>query len=183
MSRRNLLGLWVMAGLLAACGRSPDNGFIGFGNSSLLNGGIHIRDGQATLHVHGSPDAIIDAAGDLTIDQHAVEVNPAERSLLQQYYLSALAVREHGIETGKAGAAIAGQALSSVAKGIATGDTDQIDKQVDAKADQVKQTALKICGDLAGIKAAQDGLAAQLAAFKPYAGIVESGAVEDCRKG
>jgi hypothetical protein len=112
-----------------------------------------------------------------------VQTNADQRNLLLAYYRSASAVREHGIETGKAGAAIAGQAIGSVAKGIVSGNTDDIDKEVDAKTAAVTQAALKICTDMAGIKAAQDALASQLAAFKPYASIVDPDAVIDCEKG
>ncbi|HEY0197756.1 MAG TPA: DUF2884 family protein [Rhodanobacter sp.] len=187
MSRLNwmgasLIGAVVLTGLLAGCDHDSDINIISSGNSNLVNGGIRLHDGLVTLHAKGSPDATISATGDLGIDQHAVEVNANQRSLLQQYYRNAAAVRQHGIETGKAGAAIAGQAISSVAKGIAKGDTDQIDKEIDAKTAVVTQTALKICGDLAGIKTAQDALASQLPAFKPYAAIVDAGAVIDCEK-
>jgi hypothetical protein len=187
MSRLNwmgasLIGAMVLTGSLAGCGQDSDVSIIGSGDSNLLNGGIRLHDGQVTLHAKGAPDATISATGDLGIDEHVVEVNAEQRNLLQQYYRNAAAVRQHGIETGKAGAAIAGQAISSVAKGVTSGNTDQIDKEIDAKTAIVTQTALKICGDLAGIKTAQDGLAANLPAFKPYAAIVEADAVTDCEK-
>jgi hypothetical protein len=187
MSRLNwmgasLIGAMVLTGLLAGCGRDSDVNIISSGDSNLVNGGIRLHDGQVTLHANGAPDATISATGDLDIDQHAVEINPEQRNLLQQYYRNAAAVRQHGIETGKAGAAIAGQAISSVAKGVASGNTDQIDKEIDAKTAVVTQTALKICGDLAGIKTAQDQLATQLASFKPYASIVDVSDVTDCTK-
>ena len=109
-------------------------------------------------------------------------IDPAQRALLQDYYRNTLAVQQHGIATGKAGVAIAGQAVRSVVRDLASGDTDNIDKEVDAKASKVEQEAMKICDDLANIKTAQDNLATRLAAFKPYAGIVDADAIADCRK-
>ncbi len=54
-----------------------------------------------------------------------------------------------------------------MAKGLASGNSNEIDKEVNAKASLVEQEAMKICQDLAGIKTAQDNLPGQLAAFKP----------------
>ncbi len=173
MSYPRTAGLLMLTTLLAACGDGTGNtSMIGSNDSSMINGGITLRHDKVTLHTKGTPDAVINAAGDLSIDQHPVTISPAQRVLLQDYYRNALAVQQHGIATGKAGAAIAGQAIKSVAKGLASGNTDDIDKEVNAKASLVEQEALKICHDLVGIKTAQDNLAGQLAAFKPYAGIV-----------
>ena len=178
----SLMGTLVLTAALAGCGKGSNFSVISSGNSNLLDGGIRVRGGQVTLHADGAPDATLSATGDLSIDDHPLAINADQRKLLQQYYNNAEAVPAHGIETGKAGAAIAGQAISSVAKGLASGDTDKIDKEVDAKTDLVTKAAMKICSDLAGIKTAQDALASQLPAFKPYASIVNAGAVTDCEK-
>lgn len=178
-----VIGLFALAAMLAGCGNDSDHtstNFIGLGSSSLVNGGITVHDNQVTLHARSAPNAVINAAGELSIDGKPVAINAAQRALLQDYHRNALAVREHGIATGKAGVAIAGQAISSVAKGLASGDTDNIDKQIDAKSKNVEQEARKICTDLAGVKVAQDSLATQLPAFKPYAGIVDASSVSDC---
>ena len=181
MSYQRVIGLLVMTALIAGCGKeSGDTNVISFRSSSLVNGGITLRNDEVTLHVESAPNAVINAAGDLSVDQHPATVNAAQRALLQDYYRNVLAVNEHGIATGKAGAAIAGQAIKSVVKGITSGDTDSIDKDINAKSERVTQEALKICQDIAGIKTAQDSLAGQLAAFKPYAGIIKADNISDC---
>lgn len=183
MSIPRTAGLLLMATLLAACGDGTSStNIISSSSSSLVNGGITLRHDKVTLHVHGAPVAVIDPTGNFSIEQKPVVIDPAQRVLLQDYYRNTLAVQQHGIATGKAGVAIAGQAIGSVVKGLASGDTDNIDKEVDAKASKVEEEAMKICGDLANIKTAQDSLATQLAAFKPYAGIVDADAVTDCKK-
>jgi hypothetical protein len=182
MFHRRTASLLLMTLVLAACGDGTSHtSIISSGSSSLLGGGINLRHDQVTLHVDGSPDAVIDPTGNFSIDHKPVALSTAQRALLQDYYRNTLAVRQHGIATGKAGVAIAGQAISSVVKGLAHGDTDNIDKEVDAKTRKVTQEALKICGDLANIKSTQDSLATQLLAFKPYAGIVDDEAISDCR--
>ena len=173
----------ALAGLLAGCGDSSDHvSVIGFNGSRLINGHIGLNDNNVTLRVDGSPDAVISAGGDLSIDSRPVTVDAPQRALLQTYYRDVASVRDHGIETGKAGAATAGVALKSVASGLANGNTDQIDKQVNAQADKVKQSAMKICQDLADIQTTQNALATQLPAFKPYTSIVADSDVRDCRK-
>lgn len=170
MPLRPLLGLLLVTGLMAGC--SNDSNMSDFGSTSIANGGIRVKHGIATLHVSGAPDAVISADGELSIDGKAVATTPAQQALLKRYVSSAVAVREHGIATGKAGAAVAGAAVQGVVASIASGDSNQIDKHVDAKAKQVDEAANKICLDIVQIKQAQDELATRLPAFKPYAGII-----------
>lgn len=180
---KRLTGTLALVGLLAGCSGSSDHvSVIGLHDGSLINGHIGLNDGNATLHVAGSPDAGISATGDFSIDARPITVDASQRALLQTYYHNVISIRDHGIETGKEGAATAGVALKSVASGLASGNTGQIDKQVNAQADKVKQAAMKICQDLADMQATQGALAAQLPAFKPYAGLVASSDVRDCRK-
>ncbi|GLQ97533.1 hypothetical protein [Dyella mobilis] len=167
--------------LLAACSGSNQASINSDGDFNL-HGSIQAHDGYITLRASSAPDATISANGDLKINDQAVTVDPAVRALLQSYYQNALMVRNDGIATGKAGAAVGAQALKSVASGLASGHTDQIQQQVEAKAQTVKQAALKICQDLGSIQLAQDQLVAQLPAFKPYGQIVNGGDVNDCKK-
>lgn len=183
MSYPRLLCALIACGLIAGCGNDSNHlSIISDNTTSIADGGIVLEDGAVSLHRDNAPDATITAAGDLQINGSAVTVDPAQREQLQHYYQGVLAVREHGIATGKAGMAIAGAALKGVAASVTSGDTDQIGKQVDAKSQKVGQEAAKICLDLAAIKTAQDNLATQLPAFKPYAGIVGTGDIHNCHK-
>lgn len=181
MSYRRVIGLLAMTALIAACGKESGNTNVAsFRSGSVVTGDITLRKDEVTLHTPGAPEALINAAGDLSIDQQPTPINAAQRALLQDYYRNVLAVNEHGIAAGMAGAVVAGQAIKSVVQGVASGNTDNIDKEIHAKSQKVTQSAVKICQDLANIKAAQDSLAGQLAAFKPYAGIVEASSISDC---
>jgi len=146
-----------------------------------IDDGISLSGDHVALHAPGRPDAEITAAGDLSIGNTAVTVTPAQRELLKSYYSDALAVRDHGIATGVAGANVASTALSSVAKGLASGNTDKIDAEVNASADKVEAQAANICADLERIHATQDVLSAQLEAFRPYA-VVKASEVDDCAR-
>jgi hypothetical protein len=180
MSPRHLIFALLATTLLAGCGNSSD--LTDFGSTTIAHGAITVRHGETRLHVSDAPDAVIGADGGLHINGQTVPTSQPQRDLLKRYSAAATAVREHGIATGKAGAAVAGAALKGVAASITSGDSKQIEKHVDAKAKLVEQEATKICLDIADIKAAQDALAAQLPAFKPYAGIIGADDAEDCQK-
>jgi hypothetical protein len=175
----NYFGIVLLCGALAAC--SSSQGDLS-GTSSIVNGGIVLNHEEVTLHARNAPDAVINANGDLQIDQQAVQTSPAQRELLKSYYENAMMIRTDGIATGKAGAAVGAQAIKSVAKGLASGNTDQIQHDIDAKAKVVTDAAMKICQDLANIKTNQDQLATQLSAFKPYGNVIGGDDVSDCQK-
>ncbi|OOG56664.1 hypothetical protein B0E48_11180 [Rhodanobacter sp. C03] len=164
--------------MIAGCGNGSGMG--DFSSTSIANGAIKVRNSEIILHVSGTPDAVIAANGDLKINGQIVPISQPEREALQHYYLAANAVREHGIATGKAGVALAGESIKGAVASIASGGEGNADQQVEAGSQKVTQAAMKICQDLADIKTAQDTLAAQLPAFKPYAGIIERDAAKDC---
>lgn len=160
----NICCATAFATLLAGCGMQIDLG----------DGGLHgisIHDGSIAVHARGAADADVTAAGDLSIGGKAVALTPAQRGLLKRYYAQVMAVRDDGIATGKAGAAMAGHAIGSVASGLAHGDPDSIGPAIDARAKQVEAKALAVCNDVAAVQTQQNALALALPAFKPYARI------------
>ena len=165
--------------LLAAAGLA---GCDGSGHHDTISNVISIHDGSIAVHAPGRADADISAAGDLSIADTNVPVTAAQRDLLRHYYSTALTLRDHGIATGKAGIATAGQALKSVASGLASGNPDKIDSEVNASAARVEAQVALVCNDLADLRTVQEALAAQLPAFQPYAQIKASEA-DKCRSG
>lgn len=174
---RNTALAFVLAAsaLLAACGNGSHN------STTIANGGIVVRGDQVTLHGHGGAEATLDAAGKLVIDGRAVAVDAAQRQWLQQYFQGARAVREHGLATGEAGAAVAVQSLKNAATHVTGGDSGQADASLEAATTRVDQEASKICLDIQQIRAAQERLSSSLAAFKPFSGIID-GSGSDCSK-
>lgn len=134
---------------------------------------------NVAVHAPGRPDAEISPTGDLTIAGQSIPVATAQRELLKHYHATALALRDQAITTGKAGIATAGQAISSVASGLANGQPDKIDAEVSASANKVDASAALVCNDLAEVRTTQEALARQLEAFRPYA-VIEADEVEDC---
>ncbi|HEY2345652.1 MAG TPA: DUF2884 family protein [Xanthomonadaceae bacterium] len=163
----------ALAAGLAACGGTT---YIGDGNGHHLM----LHDGVLTMHVHGQPDAVIDAAGDLRIANKPAALTSTQRELLKAYYAQVLNIRDAGIETGKAGAKLAGHAIGEVVSGLAHGDPDRIKSRIDDRAKDVEAKALVICDNLEALQKTQDAIAGTLPAFKPYA-TIEVRETSDCR--
>lgn len=151
--------------LLAGCGN-------GFHATTIANGGIVVKGDRVTLHGDGGREAVVDAAGKLVVDGRDVAVDAAQRQWLQQYYQGALAVREHGLATGKAGADVAVESLKNAAAHV-TGDGEQADARLETATERIDREASKICLDLQQIRLAQDRLAGSLPAFRPFARIID----------
>ena len=148
---------------------------------SIAHGALTLYDHEVRIQHSGAPDARITAGGVLRIGSDEVALTGEQKATASAYYDAAMALPGLGLDTGKAGVAVGAAAIKEVASGLAKGDTSQIDKNIEAKADAVKQSALKICADLVTIRAAQDSLAASLAAFRPYA-VLTSEEVDSCAK-
>jgi hypothetical protein len=131
-----------------------------------------------TLHVDGTPEADIASDGGFTVDGKSVATTPVERDLLVQYNRSVHAVHETGVAMGKAGIETAAKAIAAKASST-PGDADTA---AEAGASKLKDMTLDICKATAAIKLAQDQLATQLTAFKPYAAIVGADDAADCEK-
>jgi hypothetical protein len=154
----------LLAPALAAC--SGSDSF-----DAHVNGNLHISfdNGALVVTAPGHPDARIDANGDFRIGDNAVALTPTQRGMLKQFYGEAISVRDDGIATGKAGAALGVHAIGAALDGIFSGDSNQTDHEMEARSKTVETAALHLCGDLQHLKATQGQLATQLPAFKPYA--------------
>ena len=176
MKPRFLACTALLCTLLAACGR--DSGT----TIASDNGRIQLRDGVALIQVTGQPDASVTGDGTLSVAGKPVTLTADQRDLLKQYYVSVYKIRSEGIATGKAGAALAGQAVGSVMSGLAHGDTDRIGKDIKAQAGKVTAQAAAVCDGLEQLRSAQDAVAAEVAAFRPYA-TLDQDKVAKCRQG
>jgi hypothetical protein len=160
-----LLALCVTA---SACNISDTN---------LADGKIVYSDGLVTLHVSGVPNAVINATGDLQVNDKVIHVSDAQRGLLMLYYQNVADINHTGKEMGKVGAMMGGTALKNKMQGKS--DTEQ-KQDAETGSQQLHQLSGKICQDQVNIKAVQDQLNAQLAEFKPYGNILTQDDVSSC---
>lgn len=166
----------LFATMLAAC--------VADGNSGTTNSAFqHVSvagNGDVIAHATDGGDARITAAGDLDIRGKNVVVTPAQRQLLQGYHTDVLALRKDAVATGKAGVETGAHALDAVARGLASGNADSIDSEIDSRASKVDALAHAVCQDLARLYAAQGQVTAAIPAFRPYA-TIEPHEVSECR--
>lgn len=148
-------------------------------DTTMANGGVTLKDNIVTLHVDGSPDAVIDSSGALLIGGKAVSATPVQQGLLMLYFQNVTDVHQTGTEMGKVGAGMGAKALKNSLDGKSKAEQDQ---DAQAGGNQLKAMGEKICQDEANLKNVQDQLAAQLPAFKPYGNIVSSKSATDCKK-
>jgi hypothetical protein len=127
------------------------------------------------------PKAEITPQGDLLIDGKAVAIDDAQRALLLEYRGEVVAIAEAGIAIGGKGVDLAGSALQQAVGAIFTGNTDELEKQVEAQAKKLQAEAMVLCKQLPPMLATQQQLAASLPEFKPYATMTRED-IDDCLK-
>lgn len=126
------------------------------------------------------PKAEITPQGDLLIEGRKVQTSAQQHALLVDYRKQVEAVASAGMDIGVAGADLgiqaATQALASVFSG---GNPDDVEKRVEAEAQQIELAARKLCDQLPAMLQTQTALAASLPEFKPYATMDQSD-IDDC---
>ena len=167
----------LLALALAGCNRSTVHID---GKSGMQH--LTIQADRVGVKAADGSSAWIDASGGITIDNEVVELNAEQRAQAVKYFAAATGVRSDGLAVGKAGAAVAGKAVSSVIKGLASGNPDDIGPKIEAEAKTIEAKAMLLCQRVGELQSAQDALVRSLPAFSPYATITISN-TEDCDVG
>ncbi len=173
--------------VLSACGHHESGSGDDKAQTHGIGGTIHlgplgIGSDEVTIHSEGHPDARILAGGRLVIDNRELRLTDAQREQVRAYHEAAMLLGTHGKDVGIAGAKVGAEAVGAVVSGLLKGEPDSIGPKVEAKAEAVKQAAGRLCDDVAAMRRAQDALAADLEAFRPYA-TIDDHDVADCREG
>ena len=142
----------------------------------MATSNISVSEGASTL-----PKAEISPQGDLLIGGKQITINEQQRALLLQHRANVTAVALAGMEIGVQGADLGMRAASEAIKGIFSGNTEDIEKKVEAEAENIKAAAAQLCSKLPALQASQQALAAAIPEFKPYASMNQSD-IEDCFK-
>jgi hypothetical protein len=128
------------------------------------------------------PKAAITPEGDLRISGTLVPMDGQARALALDYRNSMLDVAEAGMDLGVRGADLGMKAAGDAIGSLLRGDTEQMEKRVEAEAAQLEEAAMQLCEQLPRLLAAQEALAAAVPEFAPYARMT-AGDIDDCRDG
>lgn len=143
----------------------------------MATSNISVSEGASTL-----PKAEITPQGDLLIGGKPVTINENQRALLLQHRANVTAIALAGMEIGVQGADLGMRAAGEAIKGIFSGNTEDIEKKVEAEAEKMKLSAAKLCEKLPALQESQQALAAAIPEFKPYANLKQvdvEGCIED----
>ncbi|QWP75184.1 hypothetical protein J5226_16320 [Lysobacter sp. K5869] len=158
-----LLAVAFAAALAGGCSRKSDSDVhvVVIDHMSMAGDRLQVRGGGQRAEI--GPD------GAIAIDGKALALNPAQQAAGRAFYVEAVGIRSDGAAIGKAGAAMAGQVLSTVAQDLRSGHTDQTGSKVEAQAAKLEEQAMRICQRVGTLRVAQEQLVAQVPQFAPFA--------------
>jgi hypothetical protein len=140
-----------------------------------------IAQGNIKISADKQPRAEITPDGRLLIAGKEIAANDIQRRHLQDYRGHVVAIAMDGMDVGLAGAKLGASAAGEALKGIFSGDSEGVEKRINAEAEKIEAQAKRICARLPAMLASQQALARELPAFKPYATMDQSD-VDDCGK-
>lgn len=126
---------------------------------------------------HGKAE--ITPQGDLIVEGETITINDAQRKLLLQYRAGIIDIATAGADIGMRGADFGMRVAGKALRGVLSGNSDQVDQEIEAEAREFEAQARQICVHLPPLLDAQQQLVAQLPQFAPYAKIEQSD-VGDC---
>ena len=85
------------------------------------------------------------------------------------------------MDLGVQGADLGMRAAADAIGSLFRGDTEQMEKRVEAEAEKLKGTVVQLCERLPALLSAQQALATAVPEFAPYARM-EASDIEDCNK-
>jgi hypothetical protein len=130
----------------------------------------------------GKEKAEITPQGDLLIANKPVTITPEHRQLLIKHRETLVMIAIEGMGIGMQGAELAKTAVGESIKSIFSGDKNQVEKAVEAKAKKIEVSAKALCEQLPLLFESQQKLAEALPEFKPYATMTIDD-VKDCKDG
>ena len=183
---KTLLASLAAAGLMIATGAGADVRTDSTRHHQMdtghdLSHDITVRGQDVVITADDSSEALISPTGRLSIRGRDVPVSGDERALLRQYSTGILDIQQRGMAIGKAAADMVGGMMGVIMADLFTyGDDDkQMNKDVKAAAEPLKQEARALCTEVQHERVVQDKLATELPEFRPYA-VLDTDSDNDC---
>lgn len=143
-----------------------------------------IATGNVTLTADGSgvPKAAITPQGDFLVAGKAADITAQQRQEVLAYRAQYIDIAQQGIAIGHEGVDVGRHAMVPMIFASLFGASDKtIDASMDKRLAGVREATAKLCDRMPALMAAQQQLATDLPAFKPYATLTQK-KVDDCRK-
>src|SRR5690606_3158233 len=127
------------------------------------------------------PAAELTPDGQLIVSGKTIAMDDASRALARDYRAGLLTVIEAGMDLGVQGADLGMRAARDAIGSLFRGDTEQMEKRVEAEAEKPEATAMQLCERLPVPLASQQALAAAAPELAPSAR-TETSAIEHCSR-
>ena len=143
-----------------------------------------IATGNMTLTADdaGAPKAAITPQGDLLVAGKPVALSTRQRDEVLRYRAQYIEIAQQGIAIGHQGVEVGRHAVAPMIFASLFGASDKaIDTSMDKRLAGVREATAKLCDRMPALMAAQQQLAADLPAFRPYATLTQK-KIDDCRQ-
>jgi hypothetical protein len=151
-------------------------------STTSRHGTFAIEGTAVRISTPGESDAYVHASGRLVVAGHTLTLTPSEQTLAQQYYQHALGISAAGAAVGEAGGQLGVDVVGSLFSALWQGDSSVIKRTAHRGSAKVRADVRSLCEQMAQLAAAQNALAAAVAAFAPYR-IVRRSDVAQCLRG
>ncbi|HEV7164919.1 MAG: hypothetical protein ACHQAZ_09085 [Gammaproteobacteria bacterium] len=170
-----ILGSLAAASLLFMAGAGADVRI-----NSVNGDNIALRGDDVVITAEDDSEALITPAGDLLIHEKRVALTGEERGLLRQYAAGVHDIQQRGLEIGQHAVDMVGGMVGMLVTDLLTTSGDkQMDHDMKAKAEPLKQEARELCTTVRQVRQIQETLVSELPAFKPYA-VIDTDSENDC---
>jgi hypothetical protein len=130
----------------------------------------------------GVPKAAITPQGDFLVAGKPVDITPGQRREILAYRAQYIEIAQAGIAIGHQGVDVGRRAVVPMIFASLFGASDEtIDASMDKRLTGVRDATAKLCDRMPALMAAQQQLATDLPAFKPYATLTQE-KIDDCRQ-
>lgn len=134
-------------------------------------------------HKDGGPKAELTPEGEFLIDGDALPFDAAQRDAALAYRKEVLAIADAGMDIGRQGAALGGEAAALAIRSIFGGggaDAADAKARIEAEAKKIEAAAKTLCRNVEGLETAQVRFAELVPEFRPYEKTINING--DCKK-
>jgi hypothetical protein len=129
-----------------------------------------------------APQAEITPRGDFLVAGKRIDITRLQRNEVLAYRAQYIGIARQGIAIGREGVEVGRHAVVPMVFAALFGASEEtIDARMDKRLAGVRDATVKLCDRMPALMAAQQQLASDLPAFRPYATLTQE-KIDDCRR-